>query len=142
HGLVPSINPLLREINFGKWEGLTHTEISASYDQDVNRWISNPFQFAPTDGDTLLEVCKRMQQFLKDISSCYKKDDEVIVVSHGGAIRSILHHFMGLGLEQVWELRVDNASVSLLEMHEAGFKANLVNSIEHLSSKNDDTGVC
>ena len=135
HGLVPSESSLLREMNFGKWEGLTHNEIIASYDQDVNIWMNNPFHNAPTEGESLLEVFKRTQRFIEDISSRHLKGEEVIVVSHGGPIRSILHHYLGLGVEQLWELRVDNASVSLLEKHEAGFKANLVNSIEHLNSK-------
>jgi alpha-ribazole phosphatase len=140
HGLVPSESSLLREMNFGKWEGLTHNEISASYDQDVNTWINNPFHNAPTDGETLLDVCKRMQRFLEDISSRYKEGDKVVVVSHGGPIRSILHYYMGLEPEQLWGLHVDNASVSLLEKYEVGYKANLVNSIEHL--KSDDAEEC
>jgi alpha-ribazole phosphatase len=137
HDLTPTKSPLLREMNFGKWEGLTHNEIVASYDQDVNIWINNPFQNAPTEGESLLEVFERAQRFIEELSSRHLKGEEVIVVSHGGPIRSILHHYLGLGIEQLWELRVDNASVSLLEKHEVGFKANLVNSIEHLNSRDD-----
>ncbi len=137
HGISPVRTPLLREINFGKWEGLTHSEIARYFEEEQRNWIKDPFHRAPVEGETLIEVCQRMKRFLREISS-QENDGAVVVVTHGGAIRSILHHYLNLKPQQLWDLKVDNASVSLMRKKEDAFKVVCVNSMEHLESLGED----
>lgn len=141
HGALPIRTPLLREINFGKWEGLTYNEIRSSYGEEVRKWFDDPFQRAPIGGETLAEVCQRMELFLRDIAS-RENEGTVVVVSHGGLIRSILHCYLKQKIQQLWEIQVDNASVSLLEKQGAEFKVSCINSLEHLESEYDGEAAC
>lgn len=141
HGTLPIRTSLLREINFGKWEGLTYNEIHSSYGEEVRKWFDDPFQRAPIGGETLAEVCQRMEFFLSDIAT-RENEGTVVVVSHGGVIRSILHCYLKQKIQQLWEIQVDNASVSLLEKQGAEFKVGCINSLEHLESEYDGEAAC
>ena len=35
--------PELKELNFGEWEGLTHSEIKKKYPEELELWWNNPF---------------------------------------------------------------------------------------------------
>ncbi len=141
HGITPIRTPLLREINFGKWEGLTHNEISLFFEEEQRSWIEDPFHQAPIDGETLLEVRQRADHFLKGLSS-RENEGVFVVATHGGVIRSILHHYLRLRPQQLWELHVDNASVSLLQKQEDGFQVTRVNCRKHLEPENKDEAAC
>ena len=87
HGLEVTVDPDLREKNFGSWEGLTDTEIAARFPDAVRgRW---------GDGETTEEVAERAIAAIERIRQRHP-DGPVLVVSHGGALRAILDH---LGVE-------------------------------------------
>ncbi|HHT47026.1 MAG TPA: alpha-ribazole phosphatase [Firmicutes bacterium] len=126
HGLKPEPSPLLREINFGAWEGLRYEEILASYEDELHRWYNDPFMCAPPGGESLRQVFTRVNSFLDDLWEQENKGTFVIV-SHGGAIRSVLHHYLGLEKDRFFELAVDNAAVSLLEKDAQGIRVSYMN---------------
>lgn len=120
HGLKPEPSPQLREINFGLWEGLRYEEIIASYENEMRRWYDDPFLCAPPGGEDLRQVFTRAHSFLRGLWNREDGEGTFVVVSHGGTIRSVLHHYLGLGKNRFFELTVDNAAVSLLEKDAQG----------------------
>lgn len=132
HGIEPVNTQLLREINFGRWEGLTYHEMSSENQDALWQWIDDPFCSAPPGGETLEQVYARVWPFLESLLE-NKRDGEVhVVVSHGGVIRSLIHRVMGLGPGQLWDLSVENASVSLMQRSEKGLEIAYVNDCSHL----------
>jgi 2,3-bisphosphoglycerate-dependent phosphoglycerate mutase len=59
----------------------------------------------------------------------------VLVVSHGGAIAAFLCDCLALGLNAVWRLRVDNASVTRIELPEG--RLHSLNDTRHLAGVAD-----
>jgi alpha-ribazole phosphatase len=114
-GIKPVTTPLLREMNFGEWEGLCYEEILSAYEKELRLWYDDPFHRSPPGGEDLRGVCQRTRAFLEELWLREDRNGNFVVVSHGGAICSIIHHYLGLKQERFWELTVDNASVSLLE---------------------------
>jgi len=133
HGLEPQTSTLLREINFGAWEGLTHGEIMSLYGPEMRRWINNPFRYSPPGGESLRQVYSRMEQFLASLSPCEYNDGAIVLVSHGGAIISVLHHIMGLSENEIWDRSIKNASVSLLQKNNSQFEVVFINDISHIT---------
>jgi broad specificity phosphatase PhoE len=83
-GLDVVLEPGLREKNFGSWEGLTDIEIAERFPDAVRgRW---------GDGETTEEVAGRALTAIERIRA-REHDGPVVVVSHGGAIRTILDQF-------------------------------------------------
>ncbi len=51
-GLQPQLEPGLREIAHGHWEGLRRQEVEERYRAEYESWEADPFTFAPPDGAT------------------------------------------------------------------------------------------
>ena len=84
HGLPVSIDPDLREKNFGTWEGLTDTDIDERFPSAVRgRW---------GDGETTQAVAVRAVAAIDRIRDVHPAG-AILVVSHGGPLRGLLAHF-------------------------------------------------
>ena len=114
HGLPVQKIPALRELNFGVWEGLTGPEIEKLYAAEIRQWWSSPLTTRIPGGETLAEVVERATRAVKGIVESHG-EGKILVVSHGGAIRSIVGSVLGMDLNQYWRLRLDNASLNILD---------------------------
>lgn len=117
HGLNIEKVPDLRELNFGAWEGMTSKEIKESFASEVKLWWDNPLSTRVPGGETLEEMVKRNVTALKRIVEA-NSDKKVVVVSHGGSIRSIVASVLGMDLNKYWRLRLDNACLNIIDFPE------------------------
>ncbi|MCL6639620.1 MAG: alpha-ribazole phosphatase [Firmicutes bacterium] len=117
HGLGIQKIPGLRELNFGAWEGLTRNEIKEFYAKEISQWWASPLTTRIPMGETLGEVVLRSMAAVKRIVESHQ-GGQVLVASHGGAIRSIVASVLGIDLNQYWRLRLDNASLNIIDFPE------------------------
>ena len=81
HGLKVTVDPDLREKNFGSWEGLTDIEIEERFPDAIRgRW---------GDGEASEAVAARAVAAIDRIRALHPTGT-VLVVSHGGPLRAIL----------------------------------------------------
>jgi alpha-ribazole phosphatase len=111
-----NISPAWREINFGAWEGLTYEQIAQNFEQHAS-FFSDPLHYAAPGGESLADVLRRVHGGLKEITgnACTTRGD-VVVVSHGGALRALLCQALGMPLERQWQLRLDPGSLSAIDL--------------------------
>jgi broad specificity phosphatase PhoE len=87
-------NELLREIDFGRWEGKTFSEI-VQIDKDlVDSWVAEPEIFSFPAGESLAAFSKRVACF-KDLLEAMV-EDKILVIAHGGIIRHLICLLLGL----------------------------------------------
>ncbi len=103
----------LREINFGHWEGLTYDEINASYGEILQKWRKEPLNTRIPGGEVFSEVAERTTAAVQKIIDQYPNKN-VLVVSHGAAIRAIICSIMGIDLNKLWRMYLDNCSLSII----------------------------
>lgn len=110
-GLMVGEEPLLREIDFGGCEGLNHIEISQC---QPAAWqaLRDPTVFFP-QGESVNDVAARVQRFA-DTLAAYPPAAKVLVVAHGGSLRILLCHLLGIDPGCWWRFAWDNAGLSLL----------------------------
>lgn len=97
-------NPLLREINMGKQEGLTREEYFKTYP------YSNPIKHLNEkfiDGESYDEFSKRIEQFLLEIYEKYA-DKKILLVTHGGSMRVIRSILKNIALEEIIDTEIQN----------------------------------
>jgi probable phosphoglycerate mutase len=82
-GVEVRLDPRLRERDAGEWTGLTRAEIDERYPGDLAAWRSPPGFEAD---EPLLE---RVLAALADIVAGSEPDAFVVVVTHGGVIRTV-----------------------------------------------------
>src|SRR5919204_3508719 len=82
----------LREVDVGSWQGLTREHVAARFPEDYARWVEGGTGW--TDGETYEAMAARVMAAIRRIASSYG-NSQVLLVSHGGAIRAI--HAAALG---------------------------------------------
>ena len=103
HRLEVRLDPRLRERSFGSWEGLTREDLDALPHGSHH------------DGETDDEVRARMLAAVRDIAAAHP-GEQVLVVSHGGALNTLWHHALGVRIER-WA----NCAVYKLAVRDDGF---------------------
>ena len=132
-GLPLEAEPLLREMDFGEWQGRTHAEIHAEKSVAAGRDDQEPLSYAPTGGETLGQLAERIAAALKH-ARCTQQGKTVLWVTHGGPLRTLMCLVLGLGLEQNGRFRTHTASVSELHVYHEGTTLALLNDTHHLWS--------
>jgi broad specificity phosphatase PhoE len=94
HRLTPLARDGLREISHGRWEGLTRQEVETRFPEEYLNWESDPFTFAPVDGETGLAVLARALPVIRDLVVCHP-GQKVLVVSHKATLRLLLSSLLG-----------------------------------------------
>lgn len=84
----------LREIDHGRWEGMTRAEVEATYADEYTAWEADPFTFAPQGGESGLNVLARALPVLREIVVRHN-DAAVLVVSHKATIRLLISSLLG-----------------------------------------------
>ncbi|GGK25403.1 phosphoglycerate mutase [Deinococcus malanensis] len=111
-----TLDPRLREIHFGAFEGLTVPEMSAH--PAFEEWQSDPWQVAPPGGESLAEVAARMRDWAEDLHQ-----PAVIAFSHSVAIRALMCELFGWplipqsGYPVPFAHRIGHTSLSRLRRH-------------------------
>lgn len=113
-GLCIHTTDRLREMNFGCFEGLTGEEIRLKYANIITAWTSKPRDAIIPDGETLVEVQKRMVSEVDEIINCHRGKN-IIVVSHGMCLKVLLFSLLGFDISLYNEIRLDNTGVSIIE---------------------------
>ncbi len=107
----------LRETSFGEWEGLTYKEISSKYPKLVKKWRSDPETIKPPGGESFRQMQERVINIFNKIISKHP-GETVALISHGGTIRVLLCYILGVKLKYYWKFKVDNCSITRIEIHE------------------------
>jgi len=94
HGLEPITRDGLREIDHGHWEGLRRAEVEERYPVEYADWEADPFTFAPTAGESGVQVAARALPVIRDIVVAHPGEN-VLVISHKATIRLILASLLG-----------------------------------------------
>ena len=95
----------LREINFGDWDGKTYEQLMQRDPIEVSRWISNPYNHQPPNGETLLEMGERVDRWLTDLIAHQGKDETIVLVSHGGPIRWFQSKWLRGNTKDFWDVK-------------------------------------
>lgn len=101
---VPCITrPALREIDFGKWEGLTWDEIEKLDLAFARQWLAAFPHLSPPEGELFETFQARVMSetnYLLTQSEC----SLIAVVTHAGVMRAVLRTLCGLDERTAWSL--------------------------------------
>lgn len=84
----------IREIAHGRWEGKTRQDVEQEFAEEYDRYEHDPYSFAPTGGESGLQVTARALPSLLRIVEEHC-DQHILVVSHKATIRLLLSSLLG-----------------------------------------------
>lgn len=121
----------LREINFGQCEGMTFDEVREYCPEAERLWWGTDPELSFPGGESLKAFAERIDRFAIKLSS-HSPDDTVLIVAHSGSLRVLICRLTGLDLCHWWQIRLDSASLSVVETFEPGAILCRLNDISHL----------
>ena len=121
----------LSEINFGEIEGLTYPEIDRLYPELTKSWYTKTQTFRYPGGESISEVNTRVKEFLRRLKE-HTPEETILIVAHSGTLKMLVCNLLGLGLQHSRRIRIDLASLSIVETYPQVAILSLLNDVSHL----------
>jgi broad specificity phosphatase PhoE len=125
-GLEVEIRPELREMQFGRWEGLSWNQISGRFPKLAASWIERfPHQPIP-GGEPLSQFKKRIAAVVREIVAA-NRGQCALIVTHAGVIRFTLGRVLDLSARNLFRLAQDSCAVNIIDYLESGAVVRCIN---------------
>ena len=122
------VEPGLMEQHLGEWQGLVHAALPARLQLAPHAFWPLGGEERPPGGESMADVIARAGLAMERLAERYTGED-VVIVSHGGAIRAAVAHALGIGADSALHLSVQNISLTRLERHPAAWRVVSVNCV-------------
>jgi broad specificity phosphatase PhoE len=113
------VDPRLREMDFGAWEGRTAESLMAQEPEALLRFWNDPLSNPPPGGESLVAFSERVLGAWREHASRLRAE-RVLMVTHGGPIRLILGHLAGSAPAELIAIPVPLASINRITVSPAG----------------------
>jgi broad specificity phosphatase PhoE len=126
--IEPDVEPALIEQSLGEWQGLPHADLPARLSLPKHAFWPLSGHERPPGGETMAEVIVRVGEALEQLAARHP-DQDLIAVSHGGAIRAAVAYCLRIGPDNALHLTVQNLSLTRLERTPEGWRVVCVNEL-------------
>jgi len=119
--------PELREMCFGDWEGLTLSEISNRFPGEMQKRQADLLHYnVPGEGESIKQFSERILNCLERILE-EQKDNDFVIVAHGGVNRIILCNALGLDLVKIFNFQQDYGCLNIIDYFSDSTLVRLIN---------------
>lgn len=134
-GMKMELRENLKEIHYGKWEGMSVPTVSRDFHDDYIRWSADPAWNSPTGGEPAVAIAHRALAVIEEINQRFA-DGNVLIVSHKATIRIILCSLLGIDVGRFrFRLGCPVGSVSVVEFTPEGPLLHALADRTHLPEK-------
>jgi probable phosphoglycerate mutase len=96
-GLEPAVESGLREIAYGRWEGLKESDVRANEPAAFAAWHDDPSLVSPPGGETAYDIAARAMPVITRVRDRHGSG-HVMLVSHKATVRVIVCALLGIPL--------------------------------------------
>ncbi len=121
----------LIEMQFGKWEGESFMKLIQI--KEFQDYFAQPRDNKIPGVEDLKSVLERGVNFIEEMKEKTEKGS-VIVMTHGDVVRTIVSHYLQVDLNYYLRLKIDNGSLTILEMNQLGPFIKMINYCPELSA--------
>ncbi|HEY5302335.1 MAG TPA: histidine phosphatase family protein [Acetobacteraceae bacterium] len=121
-----AVEPALIEQSLGEWHGLVHAELPARLVRPAHAFWPLAGDERPPGGESVADVIARVGPAMERLAREHA-GEEVVIVTHGGAIRAAVAHALGIRADNALHLAIQNLSLTRLERHDAAWRVGCVN---------------
>jgi alpha-ribazole phosphatase/probable phosphoglycerate mutase len=114
HGLKPQSFAEFREVNFGRWQGLTVQQVMERYPADIPQWMNNLESFRIPGGESLADVRERAMPKLRGLLELHG-GQEFLLVSHGALNRLFAAEALRLPYAHLLRIEQEYGCLNIIE---------------------------
>ncbi len=104
------VDPRLREMHFGEWEGCSAAELMERAPDALSRFWKNPLEHPPPAAEPLPQLRARVSQLWRELADA-GGDQSLLLVTHGGPIRVLLAERAAKPLSGLLDIEVGHAQL-------------------------------
>ncbi|MFA7306268.1 MAG: histidine phosphatase family protein [Hyphomicrobium sp.] len=108
------IEPLLRDMDLGRWAGRTFADVEATEPEDMVRWLSDTAA-SPHCGESVVALLARVANWLRTAA---ERQGRSVAVTHPAVIRAAI--VVAIEAKPVSFWRIDIAPLSIVELGSNG----------------------
>lgn len=113
-----TVDPGLRETDFGSWAGRALADLHAEDPGPVVAWMTDP-GFAPAGGESLEQLCVRVGAWMDERAA---DEQPLVAVTHGGVVRAAISVALGAPPSAAWRIDVTPGSITELHAHDGSWR--------------------
>lgn len=103
---------LLKEINFGHWEGQIWDDLPNTDPEEFAARLADPYGWRPRNGESYEDLARRVGNWIASL------ERDTVAVSHGGVSRVVRGHVLGLDWGEIHALDVPQDKILRLRAGE------------------------
>ena len=131
-GLTVTPDPLLRELNFGAWEGQSFNDVNAENPDAMKQFYNDPERAGIPHSEPFPDFQKRVAGRVREIVA-EQRGKRIVIVSHGASIRILLADILAMPIRSIWHISQFNTAVNKIRFEDDGFAVvTLMNDTSHL----------
>lgn len=117
-GFEPIILNDIREIDFGKWEGLTIQKIAEQYPKEFKIWRTDKKEAPMCDGDLSIKNASiRAKDAIIEVVK-QNQNKNIVIVAHGGIIKAGIIGLFELDMSMYHKMLLGNTAVTQINFNE------------------------
>ncbi|MCJ7752081.1 MAG: histidine phosphatase family protein [Armatimonadetes bacterium] len=132
-GIEVRTDERLVDMSFGQWESRPRAEVEKEDPALYRAWLTAPQEFRAPDGESLANVIARAWPAMGEIAARHK-GGRAAIVTHRVVCKVLLCAALGAGEAAFWRVRVDTASISLLDASDDLWVVTRLNDTHHLQA--------
>ena len=131
-GLTVTPDPLLRELNFGAWEGQSFNDVNAENPDAMKQFYNDPERAGIPHSEPFPDFQKRVAGRVREIVA-EQRGKRIVIVSHGASIRILFADILAMPIRSIWHISQFNTAVNKIRFEDDGFAVvTLMNDTSHL----------
>jgi len=107
-GVSAHIEPDLREIGFGCWEGYTRQQLLATQPEAFAAFYQDPVRHAPAGAESVVAMTGRIERVVDRLLVKFS-GQRVLVVAHAGVMRAVIARVTAAPAQSFFRLSIPNA---------------------------------
>ena len=131
-GVSVSVDPELREMDFGLWEGMTFDEVQDRYPDDLRRWTQSASAPPTGSSETFAALLDRMGTVAERLASRYA-GASVIAVTHVTPVKALVAQALGAPPAALFRMELSSACFSRISYTGGEASVRLLNDTSHLN---------
>ena len=108
-----TVDPLLAEVDFGAWTGLTFEALHGEPGWAV--WNTQRSQGRPPGGETIQDVQRRLATWLRNMAAVHQ-NHTIAAFSHADVIKAAVADILGSSIDRLHRFAIDPVSTTRIEV--------------------------
>ena len=113
-GLLIQPHPGLNDIDYGRFQGLTHSQAAAAYPDLYAAWRRTPARVRFPGGEGLVDLQGRLLTLLEELEARHP-GQTVVLVGHQIVNKVLPCTLLGIELDRLWYIQQDTAGINVFQ---------------------------